>query len=150
MERLEECPLKGMLGRRRVGTRSKTKEELRFDVASKCPDRFSRSVLCNAKPESFRETGVVGREGNALEVGESLGEGGKLPFVVEPVFGRSAKRGWSLFAWRNALKIGGRGAKLELASPKDVEFKLTNLARELRGASSVKIEGFSEEKASKG
>ncbi len=92
MERLEECPLKGMLGRRRVGTRSKTKEELRFDVASKWPDRFSRSVLCSAKPESFRETGVVGKEGKLLDVGEIFGEGGKLPFVVDPVLGLSAKR----------------------------------------------------------
>lgn len=92
MERLDECPVKGILGRRRVGTRSKTNEELRFEAMSKWPDRFSRSVLCNAKPESLREVGVDGREGNALEVGESFGEGGKLPFVVEPVFGRSAKR----------------------------------------------------------
>ncbi len=48
------------------------------------------------------------------------------------------------------MNIGGRGAKLELASPKDVEFRLTNLAREVRGASTVKMDGFSEEKASKG
>ena len=80
-----------MLGRRRVGTRSKTNEELRLDIESKCPDRFSRSVDCSANPESLRETGVVGNGGNVLDVGESLGDGGKLPFVVELVFGRSKR-----------------------------------------------------------
>ncbi len=89
--------MKGMLGLRNVGTRSKTKEELRLDMESKCPDRFSRRFVCNAKPESFREIGVVGRGGKVLDVGEIRGEGGWLPLVVELVFGRS-NRCWSFFA----------------------------------------------------
>ena len=41
-----------------------------------------------AKPESVREVGVSGRGGKVVDVGESFGEGGVLPFAVELVDGR--------------------------------------------------------------
>lgn len=139
-----------MLGRLNVGTRSKPNDELRRDDISKCPERFSRSVACKAKPESLRETGVVGKGGKDTEVGESPGDSAELPFAVELVGGRSLDRWESILDWVKALKTGGRDAKFELLSPKEDEFKLVNLASEVGGALPVNIDGFSDEKASNG
>ncbi len=55
--------MNGMLGLLRVAWRSTAKEELRLEATSKWPERFSLSVAVRAKPESLRETGVVGSGG---------------------------------------------------------------------------------------
>ena len=97
-----------MLGRLIIGFLSTPYVELRFERVSKCPDRFSRKVDCISNPESFRDIldiGVNGKGGNDVDVGESLGEGGELPFVDLLVDGRSAIR-WLLGA-KNALNTGG-------------------------------------------
>ena len=70
-----------MLGRRAIGFLSTAYVELRFERASKWPERFSRSVLGKANPESLRETGVIGRGGNDVEIGDEVGEGGELGLV---------------------------------------------------------------------
>ena len=88
-ERVAEWPWKGALGLLNVGALSIPKEELRLDIESKCPDRFSRKVAVRAKPESFRDMGVVGRFGNCEELGET--ERGGLPFEDRPVDGRSTR-----------------------------------------------------------
>ena len=87
----------GTLGLRRFAMRSSPKAELRLlTLASKCPDRFSRSDACILYPESLRETGVVG---NVFESGEGMvGEGGdwvdeeRRPRAVVAVEGRSLPR----------------------------------------------------------
>ncbi len=68
-----------MLGRRTVGFLSTAYVELRFERASKWPDRFSRK-LGKANPESLRDTGVRGRGGKDDEIGDCVGEGGELGF----------------------------------------------------------------------
>lgn len=73
-----------------------------------------------------------------------------LPLLVEPVEGRSWGRFWSSLDRKNALKSGGRGGGIQLVSPNEAEFKLTYLAKVLGGALQVKMEGVSEENASKG
>ena len=138
MDKLEECPLIGMLGRRSVGRRSNPKEELRLEVASKWPDRFSRNVAWSPKPESLREAGVVGMGGKEPEVGED--EVGEVPRVVEEVAGRPVREG------AKALKTGWRGAKDDSLSPNEVEFKPAYFARDVEGALLSKREGFSDEK----
>lgn len=84
-----------------------------------------------AYPESFREMGVSGRGGNEVEMGETLGEGGELPLLVELVVGRSLDLRYSAFDARNALNRGGFGAKSDALSPNEVELRLTNLAKEV-------------------
>ena len=144
IDRLDAWPTtKGALGRLKVGFRSNPKEELLRERPSKCPDRFSRSVACNANPESLREMGVMGSGGKFPDVGDR--EGGGLSLVVELVEGRC----WSL-AREKALKTSGRGAKFEPLSPNEVELRPANFAREVGCGFAVKIDGLSEEKVSKG
>ncbi len=71
-----------------MGFRSGAYVELLLEAVSKCPDRFPRRLAGMAKPDSPREVGVSGRGGNEVDVGESFGEGGVLPFAVELVDGR--------------------------------------------------------------
>lgn len=99
IDRLEVWPTNGMLGRL-LGCLflSTTKDELRRDEESKCPDLFSRREDCRAKPESLRETGVSGRAGKEPDVGEALGEGGEEVLEVELVVGLSGPRDWSFRA----------------------------------------------------
>lgn len=137
-----------MLGRRKVGALSNPYVELRLEELSKCPDRFSRKLAAIAYPESLREIGVSGNGGNEPEMGDSFGEGGELPLLVELVEGRSWDR--SFLDCRNALNRGGFGAKFEALSPNDVELRLANFAREVEGAEPLKTEGFSDAKASNG
>ena len=92
----------------------------------------------------------MGKGGKELEVGDSLGEGGELPFAVELVDGRSWNREFSFFGGRKALKIGGLGGNDAPVSPNEVEFKLTYLAKEVVRGFPVKTEGFSDEKVSNG
>lgn len=72
--------------------RSNPKEELRLAAMSRCPDRFSRREACKPKPESFRETGVLGKD---EERGDTVGDGGEaveeelLARLVELVEGLS-------------------------------------------------------------
>lgn len=103
-----------------------------------------------AYPESFREMGVSGRGGKEVEMGETLGEGGELPLLVELVVGRSLDRRYSAFDARNALNKGGFGAKLDALSPNEVELRLTNLAKEVVWGAPSKTAGFSDAKASNG
>ena len=98
-----------------------------------------------ANPESLREVGVKGNGGKEPPVGESWGEGGEVPLIVEPVVGLL-----SVFGGRKALNTGGRAAKFEALSPNAAELRLANFARALGTAMPVKIPGFSEEKALKG
>lgn len=133
--------MNGLLGRLSVGTRS-TYVELRFDDVSKCPDLFSRRVLCIANPESLRDIGVIGSGGKEPDVGDSLGEGG---VVFELVDGLGSD-----FDGRKALNTGGRAAKFEALSPKEAELSPANLARALGTALPVNTPGFSDEKALKG
>lgn len=80
------CPLrKGKLGRWRGGCLSMPKDELRRDFSSKWPDFFSLKVC--AKPESLRDTGVVGIGGKFIETGEMEDCGLVLPDLL--VVGRS-------------------------------------------------------------
>lgn len=58
-----EWPVKGTLGRLKVGVRSKPKDELRREAASKFPDRLPRRVAVKVKPESFRGTFGIGGGG---------------------------------------------------------------------------------------
>ena len=78
-----------MLGRRRVGPRSRPKEPLRLELVSKWPDLFSLSVAVRANPESLREIGVVGRAGKLPETGET--ELGGLVLFDLLVDGRSTR-----------------------------------------------------------
>ena len=118
--------------------------ELLLEALSKWPDRFSRKLACIANPESLREMGVRGKGGKEPDIGDILGEGGELPLDVELVDGRSG------FDCKNALNNGGLGAKWDTLSPKEAEFRPANLARDVGGALTLKIEGFSEAKASNG
>jgi hypothetical protein len=86
VDRLAEWPAKGILGLRMVGCLSTPNEELRLDVESKWPDRFSLKVDVKAKPESLRDIGVGGM-GKCEEAGDI--EGGGLPFPDLLVEGRS-------------------------------------------------------------
>ena len=130
----------GILGLRSVGRRSKPKEELRLEVESNWPDRFSLSVAWRPRPESLREVGVSGIGGKEPEVGEE--DVGEVPRVVEAVAGRPVRE------VAKALKTGWRGAKVESWSPNEAEFKTAYLAKEVGGALLSKREGFSEEKTS--
>jgi hypothetical protein len=125
-----------------VDLRSKPKDELRRERLSKWPERFSRRVAWRAKPESCRDSGVVGSGGKDTEVGER--DGGGLSFVVELVVGR-----WSLNL-EKALKTSGRGAKFEALSPKDVELRPANLARQVDDGVAENRDGDSEENVSNG
>ena len=98
-----------------------------------------------AKPESLREVGDRGNGGKEPAVGDSCGEGGEVPFTVELVEGLV-----SGFGGRKALKTGGRAAKFEALSPKEVELRLANFARALGTALPVNTPGFSDMKALKG
>jgi hypothetical protein len=49
-----------------------------------------------------------------------------------------------------ALKMYGIAAKFEALSPKEAEFKVTNLANDDGGGFPLKIDGFSDENALKG
>jgi hypothetical protein len=70
-----------------VGRRSRVpKEELRLERLSKWPDRFSRRVACNARPESLHDVGVVGIDGNFSDDGDI--ECGGLSLIVDDVDGR--------------------------------------------------------------
>lgn len=88
VEWLEEWLLNGTLGRLNIGFRSGAYVELLLEAVSKWPDRFPRRPGGMAKPESVRDVGVSGRGGKVVDVGESFGEGGVLPFAVELVDGR--------------------------------------------------------------
>ena len=79
--------MKGTLGLRNVGVRSKPKEELLLDMVSKCPDRFSLKVAVRAKPESLRDMGVPGSGGKVTVSGET--DPGGLALVDLLVDGRS-------------------------------------------------------------
>lgn len=103
-----------------------------------------------AYPESFREMGVSGSGGKEVEIGETLGEGGELPLLVELVAGRSLDLRYSAFDARKALNKGGLDAKLDALSPNEVELRLTNLAKEVVWAAPSKTAGFSDAKASNG
>ncbi len=98
----------------------------------------------------MREIAVIGNGGKEPDVGESLGDGGELPFAVELVDGRSLSRWFSFFGGIKALNNGGLGGKDAPVSPKEVEFKLTYLAKEVVRGFPVKTEGFSDENASNG
>lgn len=91
-----------------------------------------------AKPESLREVGVRGNGGKEPAVGDSCGEGGEMPFIVELVEGLMSGLGG-----RKALKTGGRGAKFEALSPNEAELRLANFARALGTALPVNTPGFS-------
>lgn len=69
-------------------------------------------------------------------MGDNFGEGGELPLLVELVEGRSWGR--SFLDCRNALNRGGFGAKLDALSPKEVELRLANFARDVEGGKPVK------------
>ena len=90
--------------------------------------------------------GVRGKGGKEPEIGESLGEGGELLFVVELVEGRSYGR--SFFGCKNALNSGGFGEKLDPLSPNEVELRLANFASDVVIGVPLKTVGFSEVKAS--
>ncbi len=81
MDRLWAWPLrKGRLGRWKTACLSMPNDELRRDFSSKWPDLFSRSVACSAKPESLRDTGVVGSGGKLNDTGDT--DGGGLMLVL--------------------------------------------------------------------
>ncbi len=105
-----------------------------------------------ADPESFREIemGVSGRGGNEVEIGETRGDGGELPLLVELVAGRSLDGRWSALAARKALKRGGWGATFDAYSPNEAELRLTNLANDVGWAAPSKTAGFSDANASNG
>jgi hypothetical protein len=147
VERLAEWPAKGTLGLCKVGDRSMPKEELLLGMDSKFPDRFSLKVFVNARPESFRDIGVVGMLGNFVALGDT--EGGGLALPDRLVEGRSTLV-WSTFDCKKALKTDGRGRVDGSASPKLVEFRLTYFASVLSGAFCVNRDGFSDENASYG
>lgn len=63
------------------------KEELLLGIESKFADRFSLKVFVNARPESFRDIGVVGMLGNLVALGDT--EGGGLALPDRLVEGRS-------------------------------------------------------------
>lgn len=125
--------------------RSKPKEEDRREAASKFPERFPRKVAVRVNPESCREAEEPGGP-----IGD-CGEGGETPRIVPLVLGRSERGFASDLDWRNALKIGGRGAKPDApASPKDADARLISFDSVLAGAVGLKICGLSERKASFG
>ena len=111
-----------------MGLRSGAYVELLLEAVSKWPDRLPRRPTGMTKPESLREVGVSGRGGNIVDVGESFGEGGVLPFVVELVDGR-----WpsvlSIFGGWKALNMRDFAGRLELLSPNEVESRPTYFAR---------------------
>ena len=72
-----------------------------------------------------------------------------LLLCVEPVPGRSCGRAGSTLDRRNALKSGGRGG-VKVGSPNEAELKVTYFANVLAGALQLKMEGLSDENASKG
>ena len=100
---------------------STPKDELRRDLSSKCPERFSRNVAAN--PESLREMGVVGIGGKFMETGDT-DEGG-LPLLDLLVVGRSLFG--SIFACEKAWKIGIRMQSSGSGSAKVDEFCVTHL-----------------------
>jgi len=120
--------------------------------SAKCPDRFSRSVACNAKPESFLDDApfekaeLIG-EGATGDGGDALDEW-LLPVVVELVDGLSLPRLLSPRAVTNALYTAVRELGNVDASPKFVELSLTNCDKVDGVALESNICGFSEEKAS--
>ena len=147
VERLEEWPPpKGALGRRSVGCLSTLNEELLLELASKCPDLFSLNVAARANPESFRETGVVGKGGKFPDTGET-DEGG-LALVEDLLVEGLSTRLWSFFVCKNELKTKALLEATGSGSPKVVEFWPTYFASELGGAFWVKVASFSDEKAS--
>lgn len=99
-------------------------------------------------PESLREIGVVGRGGKCPEEGES-DEGGLESLLVELVVGRSYCF-WFSLALEKALKISGCGANAELFSPNAAELRPAYLASDVDGVLLLNIDGFSDEKVSKG
>jgi hypothetical protein len=120
--------------------------------SAKCPDRFSRSVACNAKPESFLDDAPFEKaelmgEGATGDGGDALDEW-LLPVVVELVDGLSLPRLLSPRAVTNALYTAVRELGNVDASPKFVELSLTNCERVDGVALESNICGFSEEKAS--
>lgn len=119
--------------------------------SAKCPDRFSRSVACNAKPESFLDDAPF--EKFELMGDGATGDGGDAPdewlfVVVELVEGLSLPRLLSPRAVTNALYTAVRELGNVDASPKFVELSLTNCDRVDGVALESNICEFSEEKAS--
>jgi len=122
--------------------------------SAKCPDRFSRSVACNAKPESFLDDAPFEKfelmgEGATGDGGDALDEW-LFPVVVELVEGLSLPRLLSPRAVTNALYTAVRELGNVDASPKFVELSLTNCDSVDGVARGSNICGFSEEKASCG
>ena len=67
--------------------------ELRRDLLSNTPERFSFNVFIRETPESLREIGVEGGNGGkVVEIGEKPGEPGGAPLCAEVVRGLSLKR----------------------------------------------------------
>lgn len=98
--------------------------------SAKWPDRFSRSDACNAKPESLRDTGVLGK---LIETGDGIvvGDGGEAPeeLLLAPVelvdglslpvpeLGLCSKKPLNTVAFEVAVRLE--------ASPNVVELSLT-------------------------
>lgn len=112
VDRLDEWPTKGRLGRRNVCCLSTPNNEVRLDSESKCLDLFSRREDCNANPESFLEVGVVGRLGKDPDVGDDFGDDGEPSCEVELESERSSLPCSSL-EWRKALKTSGSDVRFE-------------------------------------
>jgi hypothetical protein len=146
MDRFWLCPFKkGRLGLCSGGwCLSMPNDELRLpEFSSKCPDRVSLRVC--AKPESLRDTGVVGIGGKFIDTGDT-DEGG-LPLLDFEVGGRSDLL-WSTRALAKALNRGVRLEPGASGSPNVDEFCDTHLPKELFGVVELRRASFSAEYAS--
>ena len=126
-----------------------TDELRRLTPSAKCPDRFSRSVACSAKPESFLEAVPLEK---VEDIGEgATGDGGECPdepVLVELVDGLSLPLLVSLRGCKNALNTVVFVCGTVDASPNVVELSLTYAANVAGFARELKICEFSDENAS--
>lgn len=108
---------------------------------------------CRVNPDSLRDIGVKGNGGKFPVMGEEFGESGLLFLESDAVRGGSPvplPRDPPL-AWRKAFNIRGFGRPCAAAAaPKDVDVKLTSLAREVEDALDEKTAGLSDAKESNG